>query len=42
MATLRRVKKDLGVKARKERGKVDGEWFWEMPKMAKPAGGERD
>ena len=42
MATLRRVKKDLGVKARKERGKVDGEWFWEMPKMAKPAGGERE
>ena len=31
MATLRRAKKDLQVKPWKERGKVDGSWFWELP-----------
>jgi hypothetical protein len=30
-ATLRWAKKDLGVKSRKERGKHDGAWFWELP-----------
>jgi putative DNA primase/helicase len=30
-ATLRRAKQDLGVRARKEEGKMDGQWFWEMP-----------
>jgi hypothetical protein len=29
--TLFRAKKDLGVVTWKERGRVDGEWFWEMP-----------
>jgi hypothetical protein len=29
-ATLRRAKKELQVKAWKER-KVDGDWFWELP-----------
>jgi hypothetical protein len=32
--TLRRAKKDLGVESRKERGKIDGEWLWELPKKA--------
>jgi hypothetical protein len=32
--TLRRAKKELGVKSWKERGKIDGEWFWELPKVA--------
>src|SRR5262249_22565288 len=30
-ATLRRAQRDLGIKPRKERGKVDGDWFWELP-----------
>jgi AAA domain len=30
-ATLKRAKKDLGIKSYKERGKVDGDWFWELP-----------
>jgi putative DNA primase/helicase len=33
-ATLKRAKKELGVRSYKERGKVDGDWFWELPKVA--------
>jgi bifunctional DNA primase/polymerase-like protein/AAA domain-containing protein len=29
--TLDRAKKDLGIKSRKQRGKTDGPWFWELP-----------
>jgi hypothetical protein len=29
--TLRRAKKELGIKSRKERGRTDGAWFWELP-----------
>jgi putative DNA primase/helicase len=29
--TLRRAKKDLHIKSRKEKGSVDGLWIWEMP-----------
>ena len=28
---LKRAKLKLGVKAYKQRGKVDGDWFWELP-----------
>jgi AAA domain len=29
--TLKRAKKDLGIKSRKEHGRGDGSWFWELP-----------
>jgi hypothetical protein len=32
--TLCRAKKELGVKSRKEPGKIDGGWFWELPPKA--------
>jgi putative DNA primase/helicase len=32
--TLERAKSVLGIKARKERGKVDGRWCWETPPAA--------
>src|SRR5262249_17265236 len=35
-ATLKRAKKELGIKSYKERGKIDGPWFWELPKKATP------
>jgi AAA domain-containing protein len=35
--TLYRAKKDLKVRSYKERGKLDGEWFWELPPRAKMA-----
>jgi hypothetical protein len=31
-ATLRRAKNELGIRANKGRGKVDGGWSWELPK----------
>jgi hypothetical protein len=34
---LRRAKKELGIKARKETGKVDGGWLWELPKITAKA-----
>jgi putative DNA primase/helicase len=33
--TLKRAKKDLGVRSRKEQGKIGGQWLWELPKGAK-------
>jgi hypothetical protein len=29
--TLDRAKKDLGIKSRKQHGRTDGTWFWELP-----------
>ena len=33
--TLYRAKKDLKIKSRKERGKTDGGWTWELPAKSK-------
>jgi putative DNA primase/helicase len=30
---LKRARKKLGVQAWKEKGKLDGRWFWELPKV---------
>jgi AAA domain-containing protein/bifunctional DNA primase/polymerase-like protein len=29
--TLRRAKKELGIKSRKQQGRTDAPWFWELP-----------
>jgi putative DNA primase/helicase len=34
--TLHRAKKNLGIRSRKERGKADGKWMWELP-VEKPS-----
>jgi putative DNA primase/helicase len=34
--TLKRAKKDLGIKSRKTPSKFDGEWHWELPPKATP------
>jgi hypothetical protein len=39
--TLRRAKKELGISARKEHGKMDGAWTWELPKMITPTPSEQ-
>ena len=33
-ATFKRAKKDLGIRSRKEQGKLDGAWMWELPPKA--------
>src|SRR5262249_24642304 len=35
--TLKRAKKDLGIKSRKTPSKFDGEWYWELPPKTKDA-----
>jgi hypothetical protein len=35
--TLYRAKRELGIKSRKERGKLDGGWTWELPSKTKMA-----
>src|SRR5215831_7575161 len=34
--TLRRAKKELGIKSRKQQGRTDAPWFWELPPERKP------
>jgi putative DNA primase/helicase len=31
IVTLRRAKKELGIKSRKQRGSADGAWVWDLP-----------
>jgi hypothetical protein len=31
-APLKRAKKELGIRSHKERDKIDGDWFWELPR----------
>jgi RecA-family ATPase len=43
--TLKRAKKELQIKSRKEHGKMDGEWTWELPprpKRTKDTPSEKD
>jgi hypothetical protein len=35
--TLMRMKKELGIRSRKEQGKLGGEWKWELPPRARTA-----
>src|SRR5262245_5711331 len=35
--TLNRAKKELRIKSRKTPGKLDGEWYWELPTKPKGA-----
>jgi len=35
--TLKRAKKELGIRSRKTPGKFDGRWFWELPTKPKSA-----
>jgi putative DNA primase/helicase len=34
--TLRRAKKELGIKSRKQQGRTDAPWVWELPPERKP------
>jgi putative DNA primase/helicase len=38
--TLRRAKKDLGIRSRKKPGVMDGEWFWEIAATPSREGGQ--
>jgi hypothetical protein len=40
--TLRRAKKELGIKSWKERGRIDGDWFWELPPQGWSSTGGED
>jgi putative DNA primase/helicase len=41
-ATLKRVKAEMKIKSRKQTGKMDGEWTWELPKkLTQTPQGER-
>jgi hypothetical protein len=35
--TLKRAKKEIGIRSRKTPGKFDGRWFWELPAKTKSA-----
>src|SRR5262249_31239914 len=40
--TLRRAKKELGIRSRKQRGSADGAWVWELPPQGGRASPKRE
>jgi hypothetical protein len=36
LATLRRAKEHLGIEPKKEKGSMDGDWWWELPAARPP------